>query len=279
MTQADAAFTIGKTHKICQDYAAAQASAVVLCDGCSSSPDTDIGARLLARQMLARRWDFEAVVAGEEAQQRLSALVRAAVTRAASGASDLGLPPDCLDATLLCLVATSDAVHVAAYGDGAVVFGFDDGTRTVYRSRYAGGYPFYPVYLADAARRARWGFVAGNAHTVTKTVLDADGAVRSQESYSGEVSLLRVPLDGLRFAAVLSDGIESFQTRAGASGGSVDYLAAVHELTAFKNFGGAFVHRRMQAWGRECAKAGVFHNDDVSVAALAFVGAGEEYGD
>ena len=52
MSHADAAFTIGKTHAVCQDYALAQNAsdtsplrATWLSDGCSSSPHTDIGAR------------------------------------------------------------------------------------------------------------------------------------------------------------------------------------------------------------------------------------------
>ncbi|HYO91642.1 MAG TPA: hypothetical protein VEQ40_08400, partial [Pyrinomonadaceae bacterium] len=61
---ADSAFLIGATHAVCQDYAVAgngtpderaavsnlQANPyVILSDGCSSSPDTDIGARLLVK--------------------------------------------------------------------------------------------------------------------------------------------------------------------------------------------------------------------------------------
>ena len=52
---ADSAVNIGSTHSLCQDYVIARnpdrAPYVVLSDGCSSSNDTDIGARLLVRAM------------------------------------------------------------------------------------------------------------------------------------------------------------------------------------------------------------------------------------
>ena len=50
---ADCAFAAGRGHDVCQDYAAAGGGAdepyAILADGCSTSPDTDVGARLLVK--------------------------------------------------------------------------------------------------------------------------------------------------------------------------------------------------------------------------------------
>ena len=50
---ADAYFAIGRTHDVCQDYALASDDVpktwALVSDGCSSSPASDIGARLLGR--------------------------------------------------------------------------------------------------------------------------------------------------------------------------------------------------------------------------------------
>src|SRR6476659_1428102 len=48
---ADATINIGATHALCQDYVIAKDRHVILSDGCSSSPDTDIGARLLVKAL------------------------------------------------------------------------------------------------------------------------------------------------------------------------------------------------------------------------------------
>jgi len=296
MIHADAAFTIGKTHKVCEDYAVAgdgkgrgAGASAWLCDGCSSSPHTDIGARLLAHAARTRAGGFvresgfvraggAEVEAGRTAASR-DGVVRKGFAVAARSARSLGLPADCLDATLFGLVIAAapdgDAVlHTAIYGDGALVFGLTGGARIIYRFQYPAGYPFYPAYLADEGRLQQWRAVAGNARRITKTVLSPGGAVESSGNLSTDApdEWLYRPAANLVFAAVLSDGIESFHGAKGENGGAtaIGYLDVVTELTAFKNFNGEFVQRRLQAFARDCARRGVFHNDDVSVAAVSF---------
>ncbi len=288
MIHADAAFTIGKTHKVCEDYAVtggdggAETASVWLCDGCSSSPHTDVGARLLAHAARKHEGLF-ACAGGSENMQAAQAVrdnaARKAVAVAARGARSLGLPAECVDATLFGLTAMSApnggaVLHSVIYGDGALVLGLTGGARVIYRFSYPAGYPFYPAYLADTGRLQQWRGVAGNARRVTKTVLSPDGAAESFSDLPPDAppEWLYRPATNLVFAAVLSDGIESFHTSAEAGDASVrvGYLDAVRELTAFKSVKGAFVQRRMQAFAKDYARRGVFHNDDVSVAALGF---------
>lgn len=286
MIQSDAAFAIGKTHKVCQDYAIADNEraalrSVWLSDGCSSSPNTDIGARLLTHGIQQRLSVFSALTDADsaEAQQTLlDDLIRKNLRFAVRSAKQMGLPGGFLDATLLglALAKSRESVHAVLYGDGAIVFGKTDGTREIYRSQYPAGYPYYPAYVADESRLKCWREVENNPHTITRTTLFSDGSVGVAETFvpEGPYHLLCQPTESLCFAAVLSDGIESFQNRIGAETSStfksVDYLTAVHELTAFKNFRGAFVHRRMQSFEKDCLKRGWHHNDDISVAALYF---------
>ena len=283
MIVADAAFVIGKMHRICEDYALAQSDAdgfasVWLSDGCSSSQNTDIGARLLTH-ILQQRWrDFDAVAnaPSDHVTPLLNALLRENIAIAATITARLGLPSDCLDATLLALVplsasdAENDSVGAIWCGDGAVVWGLRNGTRIVYRARYSAGYPFYPVYLTDVTRHARWKTVDNNARTVCRTVIAADGTVGTTETFGSgsECHLLRHSRRDLRFAAIVSDGVESYTERCDAAPTSLDYLRVVAELTAFKNFTGSFVQRRIQAFEKACAKRGWQHHDDISVAAL-----------
>jgi hypothetical protein len=290
MIQSDAAFFIGKTHKVCQDYAIADSPhsairSVWLSDGCSSSPNTDIGARLLSHS--AQRWLSNLGCAAtapsmEIEQSLLDNLICDTLRFATRSARRIGTPAGCLDATLLGLVQIRarepehDSIAAVLLGDGAVVFGRRDGIREVYRSQYPAGYPYYPVYSANRDRFACWKRVPKNRHAITRTTLLPDGEVGESTTFFPETPhhLLQQPADGLSFAAILSDGIESFQVRIGAETSStfrsLDYVSIVDELTAFKNLKGEFIHRRLQSFEKECAKRGWHHNDDIAAAAMSF---------
>jgi hypothetical protein len=290
MIQTDAAFFIGRTHKICQDYAIADnphaaLRSVWLSDGCSSSPNTDIGARLLSHGAQQHLSDFDSAAGSPSTdmlQAFLATLVGDTLRSAARSARLIGTCNSCLDATLLGLVRipapdqAHDSVAAVLVGDGAVVFGRRDGTREVYRSQYPAGYPYYPAYSADKERFACWKRVPNNRHTITRTTLLPDGGVGESITFFPETPyhLLQHPAEGLSFAAILSDGIESFQARTGAETSStfrsLDHLSIVGEMTAFKNFKGEFVHRRLQSFERECVKRGWHHNDDIAAAAMSF---------
>src|ERR1043166_8156900 len=100
---ADATINIGSTHAICQDYAIARGRYVVLSDGCSSSPDTDIGARLLVKaldQSLSTATNIEEL-------HKESARI------ALGWASMLGLPAQSVDATLLSAHVEGDDLIIA----------------------------------------------------------------------------------------------------------------------------------------------------------------------
>ncbi len=284
MIHGDAAFRIGKTHTVCEDYAIARTddqtarASVWLSDGCSSSPHTDIGARLLVHTAAARVGEFKAVATGEASCRvaSLDGLIATIMMHAVTGVEHTGLPTDCLDATLLGLVAgDTGAVHAILYGDGAVIWGLRDGSRIVYRSRYPASFPFYPAYVGDVDRRARWERTPDNGQTLTRTVLEPDGAVCDEETSCPDEGshLLSHSWDDLCWAAVVSDGIESFQqvgNGTGRAATSVGYLDVLRELTAFKNFRGEFARRRVRAFAKDADQRGWHHNDDLSIAALYF---------
>ena len=292
MPIADAAFFIGKTHTVCEDYALAPDptanpdalfQSVWLSDGCSTSPHTDIGARLLTHTICTKTEPFAAVARAKNTkarQNQLRQFIRETVAAAAQSAAQIGVLTEALDATLLGLVldTQSGVLHVIACGDGAVVLGYADGSRTIYRAHFNAGYPFYPVYVTEENRRRAWNAVPSNAHTLTKTRLRPDGIIETTAEFlmtdANTCSTWRVATQNLRFAAVLSDGVESFQKRGSsetsAAFSPVSYVEAVRELTAFKQFKGDFVQRRIQAFEKNCAKTGWHHNDDIAMASLFF---------
>jgi hypothetical protein len=292
MIQTDAAFSIGETHAVCQDYALATtaeegAQAALLSDGCSSSPHTDIGARLLAHQVqhdLSRFARGFALCPDDEPPQSIAeALVERTYRRAVRLAWRLGLPDGCLDATLLGLVAipgetdgTPHSLYTLFYGDGVAVYGRRDGTVVILECAYPAGYPFYPAYLASKDRFESWRGVPGNAQTLTRTVYAADGTLCEQRTFVPNTPqyLFRtdpVEYARLSFAAVFSDGAQSFQQRR-EEGAFVPVPCrdVVRELTTFKSFTGVFARRRLRRFEEDAAARGWSHHDDLSLAALSF---------
>src|SRR6185295_20387035 len=114
---ADSTFMIGTTHSVCQDYAlannASNASNVIVTDGCSTSPDTDIGARLLVRaasQLLSNQHSADVVALHKEAARLALEWTR-----------DIGLQPESVDVTLLTAHLHDGEVIVGASGDGLIL--------------------------------------------------------------------------------------------------------------------------------------------------------------
>src|ERR1043166_7427722 len=153
---ADSVFRIGSTHAVCQDYAVAgdctaaisradgacapRGPYAILSDGCSSSPDTDTGARLLVKA--AERLLREAGGAG--------ALGLARVPAGGAGpppprGGPPGPPPQAVDATLLTAPLCGDELIVGCSGDGVVCLQTREGALDVYSVSYPAGYPVYPA--------------------------------------------------------------------------------------------------------------------------------------
>lgn len=255
---ADCAFWIGSTHRVCQDYAvtghADGTTYAVLADGCSGSPDTDIGARLLAKS----------------AEQRLP-LCDGAIENAAACADGLGLPPACLDATLLTITAADGTFTARCFGDGVVALGRHDGTVEAFVVSFAASYPRYLSYTLDADRRRLWLKQPGNTKTVQRCVLgetlpaEPETSKRDCEQWTGSVA-------DCRFVAVLSDGVQSFTqsvaTDTSRTTQSVPVGDVLQLLLTFKGGQGQFVQRRVRAFQRECAARGWTHADDVSLAVV-----------
>lgn len=265
------AFAIGRTHRVCQDYAVAGAGEgsafVLLADGCSSSPDSDIGARLVVKAAWCLLPDPSATSADWDAYHD------AVIRRAARAAQCMDLRSDCLDATLLTITAAGGAFTACCHGDGVVALGRRDGRIEVCAVSYAAGYPGYPSYRLDAARHSRWETQPGNEKCITRWTLGADDAVdeatclsrRPYETWTGTA-------DEYRFAAVLSDGVHSFtetcETDTTRSPRPVPLTEILPPLLAFRGSQGQFVQRRVTAFFKDCAARRRSHADDFSLGVV-----------
>ena len=274
---ADSAFRVGSTHAVCQDYAVAGAFAaaaqsdgapcrpyVILSDGCSSSPDTDTGARLLvkAAERLLRE-------SGGPRADGLAGLHAEAARLALSWAGLLGLRPQAVDATLLTAHLDGEELVVGCSGDGVVCLQTADGALDAYVVSYPAGYPVYPAYAHQPARMQTLAD-AGRARKEVTRLRAASAGERLRPARvsdgGGLTEVFVVKAADYKFAALLSDGVQSFLDS--RRSGPIPPESVLPELVSFKNTRGAFVGRRMKGFLKDCRRKGWRHGDDLSLAAL-----------
>ena len=261
----DSAFTIGKSHRVCQDYAQHGPNYAIVSDGCSGSPDTDIGARLLVLGVEAHFIYGGGLNAGA---------VGWALNRAGAALADMRRFPDItlpnpLDATLLAVQVAESRYSVVVAGDGAVGFRYLDGGIGSIRVTFPGGAPAYPTYRLSNSRREAY----EQAQPLGREVVcrGASGPIlaglpsssRDTDPFTPWCFSANAPWP--ESVAVFSDGIESFHD---AEGTQIAPWRIVEELMAFKTYPGAFVQRRVHAFLRDCAARGWTHHDDLAMAAV-----------
>lgn len=266
---ADSAFRMGSTHEVCQDYATAGACGAcgpyaVVADGCSSSPDTDVGARLLVKA-------FERLLreSGGPPADALAGLHAGAARLALSWAELLGLRPQAVDATLLTAHLHGGELIVGCSGDGVICLQTNEGALDVYAVSYPHGYPVYPAYAQQPARLRALAETGLLRKEVTHLRADAATAPLRAVRVTEGVALTEVfavNADAYKFATLLSDGAHTFLGAGPSEPAPLESF--LPELVSFKNTRGQFVGRRVQGFLKDCRRKGWRHADDLSLAAL-----------
>jgi hypothetical protein len=278
MAHSDAATITGKSHRVNQDYARAACNHmpfVLVSDGCSSSADTDFGARLLVKSAE----NVIRVSFGENWHDR-------AIHNAQKAASFINLDTTCLDATLLSLVfngVTYDSVTASLFGDGAVVTKYKDGSLAVLLVNYPSGYPQYLSYDLDEARlQALYSVIGGsNRRLLEHCLINSDGStgqlpdgMKCSEDAKEAMTAANIPLSKgenaeVECIAVFTDGVQSF-VRKDEDGilQPVPYIDVIKRMMGVKIYKGEFMQRQMNGFVKEFAKNGWYNVDDFTVGAI-----------
>jgi hypothetical protein len=269
----DCAFTIGKTHAVCQDYAVAggpDGGYAILSDGCSSSPDTDIGSRLLVKSAERLLQTSELVC-----EEGVRVWHGRAAESALAHASFINLKQESLDATLMTISAGNGRFIVGCSGDGVVALKSRDGDLDVYSISFTAGYPRYPSYASQPDRLGGFERLENNIKEVThyQMLSGPQGLVELRRYASSDSTELFTGYnDEYQFVAVFSDGIHSFvevaNTRTNKSVARVGLERLLPELLSFKGFAGAFVRRRLNRFLEMCQAKNWRHQDDLSVGVV-----------
>lgn len=264
----DSVYIIGKSHQNCQDYTGQGEGFVLLSDGCSSSPHTDIGARLLVHSAVKLLKENRAVTKQFPLQ---------VVEEAAKLNRQLALPPEALDATFLAAIADGNELKLFAAGDGHLVIGWDSGEVSHLKLDYPAGFPYYLNYTLDECRLQAFRQKNQKREEECRTFLPEEEEYREctpekRLSLEGESGYLALELPKVRFVALFSDGIDSFyslkQTESGKQTIRESSYDLLPELLAIKQPAGEFVKRRVKRFMTNMEKRGIYHFDDFSYAAL-----------
>ena len=256
MTIADVHFAIGQTHDICQDYGLAEDPAqsglaehlaqAIVCDGCSSSPNTDWGARFIARAAATAFRPFDPA----------NVVQRADIYR-----NTLQLAPQSLDATLLMIRETPDHdAEVIAHGDGVIVARRRDGTYQHWSITFSHNAPSYLSYLLDKNRLETYLAAGGQRLINGGDVTPADPREAVRQVF---------PRAEYDVVLVMTDGATSFQKRDGTRFVPVPLEDVLHQIMDFKTLTHGFIKRRLGRFlGKFCEQNGWAHNDDFAVAGM-----------
>ena len=262
----DSFFRIGKTHRVCEDYALHGTSPVpyvIVSDGCSSSNHVDVGARILAHSakvILKHAFDSNRVDLLKYSDTSFYKWLGDEVKWSGRDAvSRIGIPLACLDATLIVAFyfEQTNEIIVCMYGDGCVVFKSKETGLGYVTVDFKGNAPYYLSYWLDDNRNESYkNFVGKDALTLTDYV----GGVENKTEYDFDhYSMFRFLASEYDFIGIASDGIGTF---------SLPIIDVVKEFTAFKNTTGEFVRRRMGKAIQTYNRNGIDHMDDASFGVL-----------
>ncbi len=282
----DCAFYIGTTHNICQDYALAGNNSIVVSDGCSGSPSSDIGSRVLSITAMNKMAELDGLQNFDEKECIL--LARPAI-------KILNMPNECLDATLLAAVSYGDSVQAMCCGDGVIAIKTRDKDMIIINRVYENNYPYYINYLYDQTGRFKNWEQNHCEEKIYASNINKDGEVvrfekelkynsRINSIDGGDIGVFRqIDLNhrimieitdkkDIEYIAIMSDGVHSFyetiMTDTSRCNKSLNYIDVVKELLSFKNFNTSFVQRRINKFRKNCAKKNWGNADDVSLAVI-----------
>lgn len=251
----DSIFLMGKTHKVCQDYAYSNDRYLIVSDGCSSSPNTDIGARILTQCAKTILNEVKDRINYED----FGTLV---ISKAQVIVDALRLNKNCLDATLIVAFFESNRgnpyMQIFMYGDGVIIFKEKEKT-SIQNIRFSSGAPYYLSYQFDYRRQMQY-----------LVEYDKPLYINEEESdYSKHLNFFYKIIPGITQSIIIgSDGLSTFLDMDNSK--DLDLEGVIHNLTDFKTTKGEFLKRRVIKATKSMEKINSYHMDDIALAGAIF---------
>lgn len=286
----DSHFEIGNGHTYCQDYAVHGSLGDyrwgIVCDGCSGSPYTDVGARLIARKADAiirghiMRDNHAALDLCLEGNIQLfldSIMLDICGIGCKNIVKSLSLPDTSLDTTLwvvLCKKIVNDngeekyCFYVVGYGDGQVIIQDYSLDISISYVSYQSGAPFYPTYYFNPEREKLYTTNCGTSCKHGLLIYKENKVIQTEQDEFYRIPFFTV-LKDVRSVTVASDGFRTYGLKPEQQEDCLRWAST--RLVDFKSYEGVFVQRRMKALARKDAKETIGHFDDIAAASVLVV--------
>ncbi len=275
MLNIDTFLTIGSQHSVCEDYVLSgthQLHYVILSDGCSSSPNTEMGSRILcylARQYIRYRFTENP----DTFYLDYDEMGKWIIHNAEMTARQLGLPRTCLDATLMVSYCnpidykSDPTVNILIYGDGFIVLVPKDGPVQICEVEFKpDNMPFYLSYYLDSTRLQAYHerkvskFYNATREDITKYYWSDEYA------YDFKIKQ-RLKVNEYKAILLFSDGLKSFIKKDRTHREIIQISDVIAGLVSFKNIKGKFLQRRVSKELKSLAENDIVHYDDLSIGA------------
>jgi len=256
---------IGKEHKICQDYsdtfqnnANRISNLIIVSDGCSSSNDTDIGSRIVAR--LARKIMSQFHFNFDNIEDSYISFGDILMNMATPIVSSLGLDKTSLDSTLIISFIHNNNIITFMYGDGFIITIDKENKVEFTEVQFKNNAPYYLSARVIYPSIYEKNVIEPNM-TITRTTSE-------NAHYSSHYPLyFSHDIDNCKCIIIASDGLGSFRNYSSENHPSTQDV--ITNLCAIKNYNGEFIQRRVGRMLSEYAKNNIYHYDDLSVAGIS----------
>lgn len=266
MINTDTFLKIGDSHKVCEDYIIKGNTPVpyiILSDGCSSSDNTEMGARILchlAKQYLKYRSDE----LHNLDYHKMGAWI---IYNAELTARQLGLKISCLDATLIISYELDGTIYLYMYGDGVIVLKDKNNNFIIDYVEFSNNAPYYLTYLVDEFRDEIY------YKNKNSKKLNTIGYIEASKEFAYDAPIVfQYNTSNWSNIFICSDGIQSFIKKDPSQRDIISPLDIVPDMMAFKNIKGEFLKRRLKRALKKFDDDGIIHYDDLSIGAYNIQG-------
>lgn len=252
-----------KPPKVCQDYSICNSKDkpyLIICDGCGSSQNTDIGSRILAH---SAKNSFNYFSELDYKNFGLSS-----ISLCSSVLKTLELKDETLDSTLIfSKIVDNRYIETYMYGDG-FIFSTDRNKNLKYiqKTSFEKNAPFYLSYKINRERQEMYEEYFEGIDPIKVKITNEMGTSVEYSSNLNYNNQSYCELHNTELHFISSDGIDSFVNI--KTGERIESSLIINEIIKIKSKNGEFVKRRVRRMLEDLASKDIYNFDDISIAAF-----------